>query len=49
MDYSKRQKASKKPRYSPELQKRIDAAKAKKKEGLGGKIMRKNWYEERGS
>tara|TARA_B100001939_G_scaffold347697_1_gene370175 strand:+ start:3090 stop:4967 length:1878 start_codon:yes stop_codon:yes gene_type:complete len=41
MDYSKRQKASKKPRYSPELQKRIDAAKAKKKEGLGGKIMRK--------
>ena len=41
MDYSKRQSASKKPRYSPELQKRIDAAKAKKKEGLGGKIMRK--------
>ena len=41
MDYSKRQKASKKPRYSPELQKRVDAAKAKKKEGLGGKIMRK--------
>ena len=41
MDYAKRQKASKKPRYSPELQKRIDAAKAKKKEGLGGKIMRK--------
>ena len=31
MDYSKRQSASKKPRYSPELQKRIDAAKAKKK------------------
>ena len=41
MDYSKRQKASKKPKYSPELQKRIDAAKAKKKEGIGGKIMRK--------
>ena len=41
MDYSKRQSASKKPRYSPELQKRIDSAKAKKKEGLGGKIMRK--------
>ena len=41
MDYSKRQKASKKPRYSPEIQKRLDAARAKKKEGLGGKIMRK--------
>ena len=41
MDYSKRQKASKKPRYSPELQKRIDAAKAKKKEGIVGKVMRK--------
>ena len=39
MDYSKRQKKSVK--YSPELQKRIDAAKAKKKEGIGGKIMRK--------
>ena len=41
MDYSKRQKASKKPRYSPALQKRIDAAKAKKKEGIVGKVMRK--------
>ena len=41
MDYSKRQKASKKPRYSPELQKRIDAAKARKKEGIVGKVMRK--------
>jgi hypothetical protein len=41
MDYSKRQQASKKPRYSPELQKRIDAAKAKKKEGIVGKVMRK--------
>ena len=44
MDYSKRQKASKKPRYSPEIQKRLDAAKAakaKKKEGLGAKIKRK--------
>jgi len=41
MDYSKRQKASQKPRYSPELQKRIDAAKAKKKEGIVGKVMRK--------
>jgi len=41
MDYAKRQKASKKPRYSPELQKRIDAAKAKKKEGVLGKIKRK--------
>ena len=41
MDYSKRQKASKKPRYSPELQKRIDAAKARKKEGIVGKVLRK--------
>ena len=41
MDYAKRQKASKKPRYSPELQKRIDAAKAKKKEGVFGKVKRK--------
>ena len=41
MDYSKRQRASKKPRYSPELQKRIDAAKARKKEGIVGKVMRK--------
>merc|ERR1711991_649701 len=41
MDYSKRQQASKKPRYSPESQKRIDAAKAKKKEGIVGKVMRK--------
>ena len=40
MDYSKRQKSSK-PRYSPQLQKRIDAAKAKKKEGIVGKIARK--------
>jgi len=39
MDYAKRQK--KKPTYSPELQKRIDAAKAKKKEGVFGKIKRK--------
>ena len=38
MDYAKRQKKTK---YSPELQKRLDAAKAKKKEGLGGQIMRK--------
>ena len=41
MDYSKRQKASKKPRYSPALQKRIDAAKARKKEGIVGKVLRK--------
>lgn len=40
MDYSKRQKASKQ-KYSPELQKRMDAAKAKKKEGIVGKIARK--------
>ena len=39
MDYAKRQK--KKPTYSPELQKRIDATKAKKKEGVFGKIKRK--------
>ena len=41
MDYAKRQSASKKPKYSPELQKRIDAAKAKKKEGILGKVKRK--------
>ena len=40
MDYSKRQKKSS-IKYSPELQKRIDAAKAKKKEGIVGKVMRK--------
>ncbi len=40
MDYSKRQKSSKQ-KYSPEFQKRLDAAKAKKKEGLGGKVLRK--------
>ena len=40
MDYSKRQKSSKQ-KYSPQLQKRIDAAKAKKKEGIVGKIARK--------
>ena len=40
MDYSKRQKKSS-VKYSPELQKRIDAAKAKKKEGIVGKVMRK--------
>ena len=40
MDFHKRtQKA--KAKYSPELQKRIDAAKAKKKEGIVGKIKRK--------
>ena len=40
MDYAKRQKKSS-VKYSPELQKRIDAAKAKKKEGVFGKIKRK--------
>jgi len=40
MDYSKRQKASKQ-KYSPEFQKRLDAAKAKKKEGIVGKVARK--------
>ena len=40
MDYSKRQKASKQ-KYSPEFQKRLDAAKAKKKEGVFGKFKRK--------
>ena len=40
MDYAKRQKSSKQ-KYSPELQKRIDAAKAKKKEGIVSKIARK--------
>ena len=39
MDYAKRQKKSS-VKYSPELQKRLDAAK-KKKEGLGAKIKRK--------
>ena len=39
MDYAKRQKKSS-VKYSPELQKRVDAAK-KKKEGLGSKIKRK--------
>jgi hypothetical protein len=44
MDYAKRKKAETSKRstkYSPELQKRIDAAKAKKKEGIVGKIARK--------
>ena len=41
MDFHKRQTASKKPKYSPELQKRINAAKASKKEGLLGKVKRK--------
>ena len=41
MDYAKRQKASKKPKYSPEIQKRLDAARARKKEGIVGKVMRK--------
>ena len=40
MDYSKRQKSSKQ-KYSPEFQKRLDAAKAKKKEGIVGKVARK--------
>ena len=40
MDYSKRQKKSS-VKYSPEIQKRLDAAKAKKKEGIVGKVMRK--------
>ena len=39
MDYAKRQRKSS-VKYSPELQKRVDAAK-KKKEGLGSKIKRK--------
>ena len=39
MDYAKRQKKSS-VKYSPELQKRVDADK-KKKEGLGSKIKRK--------
>ena len=39
MDYAKRQKKSS-VKYSPEIQKRLDAAK-KKKEGLGSKIKRK--------
>ena len=41
MDYAKRQKSGRSTKYSPELQKRIDAAKAKKKEGIVGKIARK--------
>ena len=44
MDYSKRQQASKKPKYSADFQKRLDAAKAakaKKKESVFGKIKRK--------
>ena len=44
MDYAKRKKAEGSKRttkYSPELQKRIDAAKARKKEGIVGKIARK--------
>mgnify|MGYP007029080295 CR=1 FL=1 len=41
MDYAKRQKKKSSVKYSPELQKRIDAAKAKKKEGVFGKIKRK--------
>jgi hypothetical protein len=41
MDYSKRQSASKKPKYSADIQKRLDAARAKKKEGIVGKIARK--------
>jgi len=47
MDYAKRKKAeaskssSSKPKYSPEIQKRLDAAKAKKKEGILGKVKRK--------
>ena len=40
MDYAKRQKKSS-VKYSPEIQKRLDAAKAKKKEGIVGKVMRK--------
>ena len=41
MDYAKRQKKKSSFKYSPELQKRVDAAKAKKKEGVFGKIKRK--------
>ena len=44
MDYAKRKKAETSKRsvkYSPEIQKRLDAAKAKKKEGIVGKIARK--------
>lgn len=44
MDYAKRkqaEKSSSKPKYSPELQRRLDAAKANKKEGIVGKLKRK--------
>ena len=44
MDYAKRKKAEGSKRttkYSPEIQKRLDAARAKKKEGIVGKIARK--------
>jgi hypothetical protein len=44
MDYAKRKKSEGSKRsvkYSPEIQKRLDAAKAKKKEGIVGKIARK--------
>jgi len=41
MDYAKRQKSGGSTKYSPELQKRVDAAKAKKKEGLRDKLKRK--------
>ena len=44
MDYAKRKKAETSKRstkYPPEIQKRLDAAKSKKKEGIVGKIARK--------
>jgi hypothetical protein len=44
MDYAKRKKAETSKgstKYPPEIQKRLDAAKAKKKEGIVGKIARK--------
>jgi len=46
MDYAKRKQSersssSSKPKYSPEIQKRLDAARARKKEGIVSKIARK--------
>jgi hypothetical protein len=53
MDYAKRQKSGRSTKYSPELQKRIDAAKNKKKGGILSRIARKvglkNGYELEGN
>ena len=53
MDYAKRQKSGRSTKYSPEMQKRIDAAKNKKKGGILSRIARKvglkNGYELEGN